>query len=103
MDEHSTDNGTQSIETTVCRNPGKVSLNGYRVEDETKDDHSCSGCYRIQDHRLEVPLQTFLSLRSDTSYGNAYELHDLTGGNGVKDLEAVEQFKDKAGQLIVSR
>jgi hypothetical protein len=103
MDEHRTDDGTENIEAAVERITGKGAVHVHTMEDEAENGHRQTGDDWVEHHRLEVPPQTLLCLRTDTGHSDADELHELAIADGVEDLEAVEHIKDKADHRIGGR
>ena len=75
----------------------------HAVEDEAQDYHGRSGEDRIEDHRLEIPLQALPRSRADAGNGDTDEFHHLAGSHGIEDLEAVEELKDECNHGVGGR
>jgi len=103
VNEHRTDNGAEDIETAVEGITGKSTVEGHTIEDEAQDYHGRSSEDGIEHHRLEVPFQALPRSRADAGNGDADEFHHLAGCHGVKDLEAVEELKDKGNHGVGGR
>jgi len=101
VNEHCAGDGAKDIEATVEGITGKGAVEWHIIEDEAHDDHGHSGEYGIEHHRLEVPLQTLARSRSYAGNGDTDEFHHLADSHGVKDLEAVEELKDKGDHSVV--
>ena len=103
VDKHRADNGAENIESSIEWITGKGTVEGHAVEDEAQDYHGCSGEDRIEHHGLEIPLQALACFRTDTGNGDADKFHHLAGSHRVKDLEAMEELKDKGNHRVGGR